>query len=184
MRDLKRNADVELNSSQLIYSGAVFDVRLESIRLPSGLPQEVAVVVHSGAVCVAAMREDGKLLLVRQYRHPLAAWTVEIPAGRLEQDEEPLTAAQRELEEETGYRAREWELARRFHPAAGFCSEQLTLFVARGLEEVPGGGLDADPDEELENCWMSPQEILASENGDAKTLLAAMWLTLEGQTSR
>lgn len=181
MRDLRHNSEIELESSQLIYSGAVFDVRLEAIRLPSGLPQEVAVVVHSGAVCVAAIRDDGKLLLVRQYRHPLADWTIEIPAGRLEPNEEPLTAAQRELEEETGFRARSWEHARRFHPAAGFCSEQMTLFVARDLEEVPGGGLSADPDEELENCWMSPREILASENGDAKTLLAAMWLSLAEQ---
>lgn len=176
---MQRHPDVELLASERIHQGHVFDVLRETVRLPSGLRQQVDVVEHAGAVCVAAVTDEGELLLVRQYRHPVGDWIVEIPAGRLEPgDDDPLAAAQRELEEETGHRAARWERACTFFPAPGFCSELHTLFVARGLEPVPGGGLAADDDEEIEVVRAAPAELFAGGTRDAKTLIAAAWLLL------
>ncbi len=173
---MKRNPAVSLRSSETIYRGPVFRVLLEELELPSGRPQKVAVVDHDGAVGVAPVLEDGRLIVVRQYRHAVGDWLIEIPAGRLEPGENPLDAARRELEEETGYRARSWSARTTFFPAPGFCAEAIHLFEARGLEAVPGGGLSPDPDEELEVLRMTPQELLAGATQDAKTLLAAALL--------
>ena len=174
---MKRHPDVRLLSSLSVFRGPIFEVRTERLRLPSGLEQELAVVVHNGAVAIAAELDDGRLLLVRQYRHAAGDWLVEIPAGRIERDEPPLEAARRELEEETGYRAGRWELLKRFYPAPGFCSEAITLFHARELAPIGSGRRPHDADEELELVRMRPEEVLKLGNADAKTLLAAHTLT-------
>ena len=176
---MQRHPKIELLSSKTIHRGRIFDLVDEHVRLPSGLEQKVLVVDHPGAVCVAPVLDDGSLLLVKQYRHACGDWLVEVPAGRIEAGEDPLTAAQRELEEETGHVAREWSLLTRFFAAPGFCSEVIHIFEARGLEEVPGGGKPADDDEELEIVRLDPAEILRSAQ-DAKTLLAAA--LLQGKT--
>ena len=181
---MKRHADVRVHASERVFGGRIFDLVSESIELPSGLRQDLVVVDHPGAVCIAPVLDTGELVLVRQYRHAAGDWLTEIPAGRLEPGEDPETAARRELEEETGYRAAHWERATAFLAAPGFCSEVLTLFVARGLEEVPGGGLPQDDDEELELVTRTPEAILAGavdgHGGgavqDAKTLVAAAWV--------
>jgi len=170
---MHRHPSVAVLSSELLQHGNIFDVLEESVRLPSGLEQHLLLVDHPGAVCIAPILSDGDLLLVRQYRHAIGDWMIEIPAGRLERNEDPLTAAKRELEEETGHRARKWNELRAFHPAPGFSSERIHLFEARELEPIPGGGRECDPDEELELLRMSPREILAGTMTDAKTLLAA-----------
>lgn len=173
---MERHPDVVVLSSDTAFRGVVFDVVVESVRLPSGLRQDLAVVDHRGAVCVAALLDDGRLLCVRQYRHAAGDWLVEIPAGRLEPDEDPLEAARRELEEETGHRAKIWVKALEFFPAPGFCSERMTLFVARGLEPVGEGRLACDADEELGCLRFTPAELLDGRVRDAKTLVAAALL--------
>ena len=173
---MNRHPDIEVTASQRLFEGSIYDVVLESLRLPSGLEQEVAVVDHQGAVAIAPLNADGRLILVRQYRHASGDWLVEVPAGRLEAGEEPLTAAKRELEEETGYRAADWEILKAFFPAPGFCSELITLFLATDLQAVPDGGLDCDSDEEFSYLQLTPAEVLASDCRDAKTLLAAALL--------
>lgn len=181
MRQLPRHPDVEILASEPLHSGVVFDVVNERVRLPSGLEQGLDVVVHRGAVCVAPVLDDGRLLLVRQYRHAVGEWLVEIPAGRLEPDEADfLGAARRELEEETGHRASDWEELCQFFPAPGFCSERMVLFAARGLTAVPGGGLAMDLDEELDVVRLSPSEVLEAGCTDAKTMLACWMLKARG----
>ncbi|MEM7310569.1 MAG: NUDIX hydrolase [Planctomycetota bacterium] len=177
---MERHDDVELLASRSVFQGRIFELVEESVRLPSGLRQDVVVVDHPGAVCVAPLLASGELLLVRQYRHAAGAWLTEIPAGRLEPDEPRQAAAERELEEETGHRATRWELLEDFYAAPGFCSERMTLFLASGLEEVPGGGLAADDDEELELVRARPSELLAGASCDAKTILAAAVLVARG----
>jgi len=172
-----RARDVELVSSRTRYRGRIFEVRHDHVRLPSGLEQRVDVVRHAGAVAVAALDDEGHLLLVRQYRHPVGDWLVEVPAGRLEQGEDELEAARRELEEETGFRARHWSLLRRFWPAPGFCSERMSLYLARGLEPVGERRRVPDPDEEIELVRWPPEQVLARCH-DAKTLVAAAHLLL------
>lgn len=169
---MERHPDVELLASETAFRGPIFDVVLESVRLPSGLRQDLAVVDHRGAVCVAPVLADGRILCVRQYRHATGEWLVELPAGRLEADEDPLAAARRELEEETGFRAGRFGPPREFYPAPGFCSERMTLFAAFDLEPVAGGGLACDADEELAVARLSAAELLDSAR-DAKTLVAA-----------
>lgn len=171
---MKRHPDVELIHSRSIHRGPIFELLHESVRLPSGLEQSLDVIDHAGAVCVAAVDSSGKLVLVKQYRHATGEWLEEIPAGRLEsKDSDPLAAAKRELEEETGLRAGRWTRLREFFPAPGFCGELMTLCLAEDLEAVPGGGLAMDEDEELEVVRRSPAEVLSGDCRDAKTLLAA-----------
>jgi ADP-ribose pyrophosphatase len=136
--------------------------------LPSGIEQDLLWIRHPGAVAVAPLTDKGELLLVRQYRHAVRAITLELPAGRREAGEDPLAAARRELAEETGHRARDWQALGSFWPAPGFCSERVFLFAARGLEPA-AQALDAD--EDLEVVRMSPERALR-ESEDAKTLLA------------
>lgn len=169
----ERHPDVEVLASALLHEGVVFRLKHEVVRLPSGLQQSIDVIDHDGAVGIVALDEAGRMLLVRQYRHALGEWTLEIPAGRLEGGEAIEGAAHRELEEETGFEAASWEPLHSIVTAAGFCSEVIHLFLARDLHEIPGGGAPADDDEEIEVTWSAPEEILGGGNRDAKTLIGA-----------
>ncbi len=160
--------------SERLLQGKIFDVVRTRLELPSGLRQELLVVEHPGAVAIAARTDAGELVLVRQYRHAAREHLLEIPAGRLEPGEEPLAAAQRELAEETGHRAREWRALTTFLPAPGFCSERIHLFEARGLELGPA---QPDADEELEVLSLPLERVLTLAR-DGKTLLAAALLLL------
>lgn len=163
----------EVLHSERIHTGRVFEVVRERVRLRSGLEQELEFVRHGGAVAIAARRDDGRMVLVRQYRHATGETLLEVPAGRLEAGEQPLQAAQRELEEETGYVADRWSELRRFFAAPGFCSERLVLYLAEGLRPCGSERRAADPDEELEVVALQPADVLAAAR-DAKTLLAAL----------
>ena len=178
-RPSERGADeAQLISSVALHRGRIFDVLRERVRLPSGLEQEVEIVRHSGAVAIAAVDGDGSLVCVRQYRQAIGEWLVEVPAGRLEPDEEPEAAARRELEEETGYRARHWSTLATFWPAPGFCSERMHLFLAQDLEPAGSSRRAHDADEELEVVRRTPAALFR-ESRDAKTLVAAALLLLE-----
>jgi ADP-ribose pyrophosphatase len=179
---LQRHSQIEILGSRRIFAGRVLDLLEESLRLPSGRRQDLVVVDHPGAVAIAALDARGDMLLVRQYRHAVGDWLIEIPAGRLEEGETPLAAAQRELEEETGHRAARWSLLREFYPAPGFCSEHMIVFLARDLESVVRDRRPADQDEEIEELRAPPRQVLSGELplggtivrvADAKTLLAA-----------
>ncbi len=166
--------EVQLTGEEELFKGRFFDLYRQAVTLPSGLPQDWQFITHPGAAAIAALDDSGRLLLVRQYRLPIGDWTIEIPAGRLEVGEDPLEAAKRELEEETGYRAAHMEPFLEFVPAPGFCSEVVHIFLATGLEAVAGGGLACDEDEELDVIWHTPEEVLGFEPADSKTLLAAL----------
>jgi ADP-ribose pyrophosphatase len=156
----------------------------EEVVLPSGLRQDIETVTHPGAVGVAALDENGDLLIVRQYRHACGDWLAEIPAGRVEPGENRLAAAMRELEEETGHRAASWELLVEFFAAPGFCSEFLSLYLARGLVHVGPDAKSADHDEELAVERISADRILAEGSQDAKTLIAASLIVSRGLAAR
>ncbi len=177
---LQRNLAVRVVSSSVVHSGRVFDVVREKIVLPSGMEQDLTLVDHPGAVAIAAVDAGGEVLLVRQYRHACGDWLLEVPAGRVEAGEDRLTAAMRELEEETGFRARSWAVLREFFAAPGFCSELLTLFVARDLVEVLAGKRERDVDEEMDVMRRLPGRMFDGDVRDAKTLIAAALLMRGG----
>jgi ADP-ribose pyrophosphatase len=178
---VKPNSAIRLERTQRVYEGNFFHLVKDALVLPSGRRQEIEVLVHPGAVCIAALLDSGELLLVRQYRHAIGDWLLEIPAGRLEAHgaEDRLLAAQRELEEETGHGAAHWEVLCEFYAAPGFCSEALTLYLARGLRRIEGPTRAADADEEIELVRARPRELL-QRTRDAKSLLAAALLIERG----
>jgi ADP-ribose pyrophosphatase len=172
---MRRHPLVQVLSSELVHAGRVFSVVRERFRQPSGLEARVEVVDHPGAVCVAPLLDSGEIVCVRQYRHAAGDWLLEIPAGRVEHGEERASAARRELEEETGYRAGSLELLTEFFAAPGFCSEWMSVYVARGLVHAGAARRGHDPDVELEVVAVAPRELLGRAR-DAKTIIAAALL--------
>ncbi len=128
------------------HRGRVFDTSHDIVELPSGIRLELDVIHHNGGAAVLPMFENGDVLLVKQYRHPAEEELLEIPAGRLEAGEDPAIAAERELEEETGFRAARIEFVTQFYALPGYSREILYCYVATGLTP---GKLNLDDDEDI-----------------------------------
>ncbi|MBB6677676.1 NUDIX hydrolase [Cohnella lubricantis] len=159
-----------------IFQGRVISVQVDTVRLPNGGTSTREIVRHPGAVAVLALLE-GRLLVVEQYRKPLERMQVEIPAGKLEPGEDPQEAALRELEEETGYKARSIRHLRSFSTSPGFAEEVIHLYAADDLEPTE---VHLDEDEFLtcEAITLEQAERFMEEGKifDAKTVLAVyMW---------
>ena len=121
-------------SSEEIFDGQVVHLYKDDISLPIGKPATREVIRHVGAVAIVPMTEDGKVIIERQFRYPLNRVITEIPAGKLDsKSEDRLSAAKRELEEETGYLADEWIELGDYIPAAAYCDEVMTMYLAKGL---------------------------------------------------
>lgn len=119
---------------ELMYHGAIVDFYKDTVQVPNGNIVAWDFIGHKGAAAVVPVREDGKLLMVRQYRNALDRYTLEIPAGGLNGADEPtLDAAARELEEETGYRSENLELLITIRTTVAFCNEKIDIYVARNL---------------------------------------------------
>jgi 8-oxo-dGDP phosphatase len=133
--------DVEhwpVDSSQEVYHDRLITVRTDKVRMPGDSWATRTVVEHPGAVAILALDDAGRVLMIRQYRHPVGRMLWEIPAGlRDVPGEDPLITARRELLEETGYRAGDWRVLVDFFSSPGFSTERLRVFLARDLEEVP-----------------------------------------------
>lgn len=125
--------------SEKLFAGRVFSLVVDQIEYPDGSKADREVAVHPGGAVILPVFDDGRILLVRQYRHPSGDWLYELPAGKLEHKEAPISCAQRELEEETGFTAATWEPLISIHTSPGFCSEVLHIFVARRLSPAAGG---------------------------------------------
>jgi ADP-ribose pyrophosphatase len=118
--------------------GEIVRVRTDLVRMPDGEEVGREVIEHPGAVAVLAVDHRDRVLLIRQYRHAVGRLLWEIPAGLRDVDgEQPLAAAERELQEEAGYRAADWHVLADFYPSPGISTERLRIFLARGLTEVP-----------------------------------------------
>ena len=120
--------------SQEIFDGIILHLFKDTVTLPNGNSATREVIRHVGAVAVIPVTDDGKVIIERQFRYPLNRVVTEIPAGKLDSfSEDRLSAAKRELEEETGYTAAEWIELGDYYPAAAYCDERITLYLARGL---------------------------------------------------
>ncbi len=169
---LPRDPRVRVLESLPLVQGRIFDVLRERIELPSGLRQDLVVLDHPGAVVILAEDERGRVAVVRQYRHPIGCWLTELPAGRLERGEDRLVAAQRELDEEAGLRARRWDSLGCFYPAPGFCSEQIEIFWARDVYASGPSRRPMDEDEEISALWLEWPLAAAELASDAKSAIA------------
>jgi ADP-ribose pyrophosphatase len=163
-------------SSSHPWSGRRIRVRVDEVERSDGHRTTREIVEHPGAVAILAW--DGeRLAMVRQWRHAAGQVLLEIPAGTLEPDEEPVVTARRELAEEVGLSAATWEAGPEFFTAPGFCDERMHLYLATGLSK---SAADADPDELLEPDWMTlPDALGAIDDGrirDAKTITGVGWL--------
>ncbi|WP_062308418.1 NUDIX domain-containing protein [Polynucleobacter sinensis] len=164
-------------SGEDIYGGIFLNMKRDQVKLPDGKQAVREYLTHPGAVAILAILDDGRVLMERQYRYPIAKACIEIPAGKLDPKEDHLSCAQRELEEETGYSARKWTFIRRIHPVISYSTEFIDIYLAEGL--VPGKNhLD---DEEFLDVFAAPLEQLMEwvERGeitDVKTTIATYWL--------
>lgn len=162
---------------QQVYRGNFLDVRRDTIALPSGGEATREYIVHPGAVMIVPVLDDGRLVMERQCRYPLGRVLLEFPAGKLDPGESRLACAQRELAEETGYRAREWALACVQHNAPAYSNEFIEIWFARGLSL---GERSLDPGEFLDVCLVDEVELDAlarrGELTDGKTLIGLLWL--------
>ncbi len=123
----------EILHSEYLYRGRVIKLRLDQVRLPNRNIVAREVVEHAGAAAIVALDDAANVLLVRQHRAGAARELLEIPAGTLEAGEDPTRCATRELTEETGYRAQQWDDLGYFYSSPGFCTEIMRLFLARQL---------------------------------------------------
>ncbi len=159
-----------------IFRGRILGVRVDDVMYPNGNRSQVEIVEHGGGVSVIAQPEPSTIVLVKQFRPAIGRELWEVPAGKLDGDEDPQGAAERELREETGYRCRSMRRLWTFYPAPGFCSELLHLFVAEGLEP---GAPEPEDDEQLEVRVFELDEVWSmierDEIPDAKTQIAVAW---------
>lgn len=146
MEDFKNLTEAKTGSEE-IFDGVILHVFKDTVQLPNGHPATREVIRHVGAVGVIPVTDDGKVIIERQFRYPLNSVITEIPAGKLDSfTEDRLSAAKRELEEETGYTAEEWISMGDYYPSPAYCDERITLYLAKGLHQ---GQRHLDEDEFL-----------------------------------
>ncbi|ALV07455.1 NUDIX domain-containing protein [Roseateles depolymerans] len=165
-------------SAQWVLRGNFLQVSRDRVQLPNGRESTREYIHHPGAAVIVPILEDGRLLLERQYRYPMGRVMLEFPAGKLDPDEPPLVCAQRELLEETGYRATEWAHAGVMHNAIAYSTERIEIFFARGLV---AGERKLDEGEFLDVVAHDQDTLermaVQGELTDAKSLTCLLWLS-------
>jgi ADP-ribose pyrophosphatase len=163
-------------SSHTGYAGKLLTLKEDKVALPDGSTGTREYVLHQGAAMVIPLFKDGSVLLERQFRYPLRAHFLELPAGKIDPGEDPLATARRELLEETGYSAAQWRRLTTLYPCVGYSNERIELFLARDLKHEGHPGEDG---EFLECVRLTLDEALdliaRGEINDAKTILGLLW---------
>ena len=144
-------------ASERVYEGRILNLRVDQIRTPAGVEALREIVENSQAAAIVTLDAQQQVALIKQYRHALGTTTIEIPAGKLDEGEDPLAGAQRELREETGFRAGCFEQLGHLHPSPAWCTECVHLYLATDLSPAP---LTQDADEAIELFWVSLDEAL------------------------
>ena len=165
--------------SEIRFKGKVFDHQVDEIEYESGNKGIREVAIHPGGAVVVPIKDDGKIILVRQFRYPLQKTLIELPAGKLDKDEDPLVCATRELEEETGYKAKEIKKLGEIYTAPGYCTEILHIYSASGL--TPGNHNREEGEQGMEILELTIDEIkkmiFSGKITDAKTIAGIFYLT-------
>ncbi|TFD92513.1 NUDIX hydrolase [Jeotgalibacillus sp. R-1-5s-1] len=169
-------------SKEVLYEGKIINLQIEEVELPNGKTSKREIIKHPGAVCVIAVTDEGKIIMVEQYRKALERSILEIPAGKLEPGEEPHITAVRELEEETGYGCRELKPLISFYTSPGFADELVHVFVAEDLYKIENASA-TDEDEFVELIELTLEEaeecVKTQRIFDAKTAYAVLHLRLQ-----
>lgn len=164
-------------ASETVFQGKLLEVRRDRVRLPDDGEAIREYVVHPGAVVVLALLDNGRLLFERQFRYPLRRVFLELPAGKIDPGEDIRETARRELLEETGHAAGNWEHLGVMHPCIGYSDERIEIFLARNVRQI--GEQQLDHHEFLEVVELSPAEareaVFAGEITDSKTITALYW---------
>lgn len=172
-----KKAEVEVLSSTVAFDGPLFRVMREEVREPGKKINKRDIIRHNGSVVILAVINAGKkdplIVMERQYRHAAGQYLWEVPAGKMDEGEERLAAAKRELKEETGYRAKKWTKLVRYFASPGFLGEWMQVFLAEGLI---AGEAEPEEDELLEVVLVPLSEVLrmidAGKILDGKTLVS------------
>lgn len=166
--------------SNSIFKGRVFELKVDEIEYDSGNKGVRETAVHPGGAVVVPVKEDGKIILVKQYRYAHNKYLLELPAGKLEIGEDPYTCAERELTEETGYTAKEITKLGAIFTTPGFCSEVLHIYLAKDL--IPGAHNREEGEQGMEMYEFTIDEInkmiVSGEIADAKTICGIHYLSL------
>jgi ADP-ribose pyrophosphatase len=162
----------KLIKSDFLFKGKVFDVKVDEIEYDSGNKGIREVAVHPGGAVVVAVKDEGKIIMVKQFRYPLQKKIYELPAGKLDYNEDPYNCAVRELEEETGYKAEKVVKLGQIYTTPGFCTEILHIYLAKEL--IYGGHNREEGEQGMEAFEFSIQEIeekiMNGEITDSKTI--------------
>jgi ADP-ribose pyrophosphatase len=145
-KEAKRKKAIVRGTTEL-YQGPIFNFVTENLTLPNGRNADMAFIRHPGSIAVVPLMEDQTVVMEVQYRHPVAEYLLEIPAGTMELGESPLDCAKRELIEETGFRAQEFIKLGRIHIIPAYSDEEIHVFIAKGLAPAKQ---NLDPDEIIE----------------------------------
>ena len=163
---------MKLISSEKLLETSIFTVTQDQAIDPDGFEITRAIIQHGGSAVMMAVDDKNRILLVRQYRLPARDFLWELPAGRVDKGETVLQAAKRELQEETGYKAKKWTKLAAFFVSPGFLAEKMTVFLAEDLKE---GKQEPMEDERIQVQWFRPKEldamIAAGKIQDAKTMI-------------
>ena len=163
-------------STEQIYKGSLLDVRRDEVSLPNGKTSSREYIKHPGAACIIPVLPDGKIALIKQYRYPVQSEMIELPAGKLDTGEKPEVCARRELEEEIGYSAGKLTFVCNIHPAIGFASEIMWIYLAEDLVKTTE---NTDHDEFLEIMPTSLAEAVKmvwdGKITDVKTIIGLLW---------
>ncbi len=182
--EMQRKKATVKNTSE-VYKGRIFDFVTEELTLPNGRETDMAFIRHPGSTAVVPLMGDNTVVMELQYRHPVAEYLLEIPAGTLEPGESPLDCAQRELIEETGFRAQEFIKLAKIHIIPAYSDEEIHVFIAKGLTPAKQ---DLDPDEIIEVVTYPFEKVLQmikhGRNTDALTNLSLQmaWFYINGRS--
>jgi ADP-ribose pyrophosphatase len=159
--------------TRFVYRGRIIDMRLDEVELPNSSFLQLEIVAHPGGAAIVAINAQNQVCLLRQYRHAVGGYIWELPAGKIDDGEPPLDTAMRELEEEAGMLADDWQSLGKMYSSPGFCTEVIHLYLARDLQPTSSRH---EEHEVIEVYWVDIDEALAraaaGDIDDAKSIAA------------